>query len=41
MNRFEKSMKYATAYRIAADPDGGDNDWVVQHTKGSNKIVWG
>ena len=41
MNRFEESMKYATAYKIARDPDGGVNDWVVQHTKRSNRIVWG
>jgi hypothetical protein len=41
MNRFRESLKYATAYRIAHDPDGGVNDWVVQHTTRSNKIVWG
>ncbi|WVZ89640.1 hypothetical protein U9M48_036019, partial [Paspalum notatum var. saurae] len=41
MNMFEESMKYATAYKIKCDPDGGVNDWVVQHTKRSNKIVWG
>ncbi|WVZ93382.1 hypothetical protein U9M48_039365 [Paspalum notatum var. saurae] len=41
MSRFEESMKYATAYKITHDPDGGANDWVVQHTKRSNKIVWG
>ncbi|WVZ84959.1 hypothetical protein U9M48_031925, partial [Paspalum notatum var. saurae] len=41
MNWFEESMKYATAYKIARDPDGGVNDWVVQHTKRSNRIVWG
>ncbi|WVZ63333.1 hypothetical protein U9M48_012973 [Paspalum notatum var. saurae] len=41
MNRFEESIKYATAYKIARDPDGGINDWVVQHTKRSNRIVWG
>ncbi|WVZ83808.1 hypothetical protein U9M48_030908 [Paspalum notatum var. saurae] len=41
MNRFEESMKYATAYKMARDPDGGVNDWVVQHTKRSNRIVWG
>ncbi|WVZ75685.1 hypothetical protein U9M48_023720, partial [Paspalum notatum var. saurae] len=40
MNRFEESMKYATAYKIKCDPDGGVNDWVVQHTKRSNKIIW-
>ncbi|WVZ79929.1 hypothetical protein U9M48_027451 [Paspalum notatum var. saurae] len=39
MNRFEESMKYATAYKIAHDLDGGVNDWVVQHTKRSNRIV--
>jgi hypothetical protein len=41
MIRFEESMKYSTAYRIVTDSDGGDNDCVVQHTKRSNKIVWG
>jgi hypothetical protein len=41
MNRFEESMKYATAYKILKDPDGCDNEWIVQHTKRSNKIVWG
>ena len=41
MNRFEETMKYATAYRIASDPDGGETDYVVQHTKRSNRIVWG
>jgi hypothetical protein len=41
MNRFEKSMKYATAYKILKDTDGCDKDWIVQHTKWSNKIVWG
>ncbi|WVZ63324.1 hypothetical protein U9M48_012965 [Paspalum notatum var. saurae] len=39
MNRFEESMKYATAYKITCDPDGGVNDWVVPHTKRSNKIM--
>jgi hypothetical protein len=41
MNRFEESMKYATAYIILKDTDGSDKDWIVQHTKRSNKIVWG
>ena len=41
MNRFEESMKYATAYKILKDADGCDNEWIVQHTKRSNKIVWG
>jgi hypothetical protein len=41
MNRFHESLKYATAYKIAHDPDGGVNDWVVQLTTRSNKIVWG
>jgi hypothetical protein len=41
MNRFHESLKYATAYKITHDPDGGVNDWVVQHTTRSNKIVWG
>ena len=41
MNRFEESMKYATAYKITRDSEGGVNDWVVQYTKRSNKIVWG
>ncbi|WVZ52519.1 LOW QUALITY PROTEIN: hypothetical protein U9M48_003567, partial [Paspalum notatum var. saurae] len=40
-NRFEESMKYATAYKITHDHDGGVNNWVVQHTRRSNKIVWG
>lgn len=40
MHRFEESMKYATAYIILLDPKGGCNDWVVWHTKRSNKIVW-
>jgi hypothetical protein len=31
MNQFEKSMKYATVYKISQDPEGGPNDWVVQH----------
>jgi hypothetical protein len=26
MHRFEESMKYATAYRIVSDTDGGYND---------------
>jgi hypothetical protein len=41
MNKFQESLKYATAYKITHDPDGGVNDWVVQHTSRSNKIVWG
>jgi hypothetical protein len=41
MNRFHESLKYATAYKIAHDPYGGVNDWVVQHTTRSNKIVGG
>jgi hypothetical protein len=41
MNRFHESLKYATAYKIAHDLDGGVNDWVVHHTTRSNKIVWG
>jgi hypothetical protein len=40
MNKFHESLKYATAYKITHDPDGGVNDWVVQHTSRSNKIVW-
>jgi hypothetical protein len=34
-------MKYATAYRILEDTDGCDKDWIIQHTKRSNKMVWG
>ena len=41
MNRFEKSMKYSTAYKIVRDADGGPDDYLVQHTSRSNKIVWG
>ncbi|WVZ76157.1 hypothetical protein U9M48_024155 [Paspalum notatum var. saurae] len=41
MNRFEESMKYSTAYKIVHDPDGGPDDYLVQHTSRSNKIVWG
>jgi hypothetical protein len=41
MNRFLEYLKYATTYKIATDPDGGVNYWVVQHTSRSNKIVWG
>jgi hypothetical protein len=41
MNRFEESIKYATAYRISLDPDGGTNDWLVQHTSRLKKIVSG
>jgi hypothetical protein len=41
MNRFDESIKYATAYRISLDLDGGTNDWLVQHTPRSKKIVWG
>lgn len=41
MNRFNETIKYATAYRITHDSDGGINDWLVQHTTRSNKIVWG
>jgi hypothetical protein len=41
MNRFQESIKYATAYRIDRDLDGDVNDWMVQHTTRSNKIVWG
>eukprot|EP00267_Zea_mays_P056626 XP_023156662.1 protein FAR1-RELATED SEQUENCE 5-like [Zea mays] len=41
MNKFHESLKYATAYKISHDPDGGVNEWVVQHTSRSNKIVWG
>ncbi|KAL5669585.1 hypothetical protein ACJX0J_021806, partial [Zea mays] len=28
MNRFEESMKYATAYKILKDTDGCDKDWI-------------
>jgi cytoskeletal protein RodZ len=41
MNRFEEAMKYAAAYKISQDPEGGPNDWVVQHTNRSYRIVWG
>jgi hypothetical protein len=41
MNRFEEAMKYATTYKISQDPEGGPNDWVVQHTNRSCRIVWG
>jgi hypothetical protein len=41
MNRFEESMKYATVYKISQYPDGGPNDWVVQHTNRSCRNVWG
>ena len=41
MNRFEESIKYATAYRISLDPDGGANDWLVQHTSRSKKSCGG
>jgi hypothetical protein len=41
MNRFGELIKYATAYRISLDPDGGTNDWLVHHTSRSEKIVWG
>ncbi|XP_020399544.1 protein FAR1-RELATED SEQUENCE 5-like [Zea mays] len=41
MCRFQESLKYATAFKIMHDEEGGANDWVVQHTTRSNKIVWG
>jgi hypothetical protein len=41
MNKFQESLKYATAFKIMHDPDGGANDWVVQYTTRSKKIVWG
>jgi hypothetical protein len=41
MNIFEESMKYTTAYIILKDTNGSNKDWIVQHTKRSNKIVWG
>ncbi|WVZ84433.1 hypothetical protein U9M48_031466 [Paspalum notatum var. saurae] len=41
INRFEESMKCSTAYKIVRDPDGGPDDYLVQHTSRSNKIVWG
>ena len=41
MNRFEEAIKYATAYKISQDPEGGPNDWVVQHMNRSCRIVWG
>jgi hypothetical protein len=41
MSRFEESMKYATAYKIVPDPEGGLDDFLVRHTNRSNKIVWG
>jgi hypothetical protein len=34
-------LKYASAYKIMHDLDGGVNDWVVQHTTRSKKILWG
>jgi hypothetical protein len=40
MNKFQESLKYATAFKIMHDPDGGANDWVVQHTTRLKKIVW-
>jgi hypothetical protein len=40
-NRFEESMKLATAYRITANPERGMHSWLVQHTKTSKKLVWG
>jgi hypothetical protein len=39
-NRFEESMKSATAYRIAPDPERAVHSWLVQHTKTSKKLVW-
>jgi len=41
MSKFQESLKYATAFKIMHDEEGGANDWVVQHTTRSNKIVWG
>jgi hypothetical protein len=41
MNRFEDAIKYATAYKISQELEGGPNDWVVQHTNRSCIIVWG
>jgi hypothetical protein len=41
MNKFQESFKYATTFKIMHDPNGGANDWVVQHTTRSKKIVWG
>jgi hypothetical protein len=40
-NRFEESMKSATAYRVTVDPERGVHSWLVQHTKTSKKLVWG
>jgi hypothetical protein len=41
MNRFEESIKYATAYMISLDPDGSANDCLVQHTSRSKKSCGG
>lgn len=39
--RFEATMKRATAYHIQRDTEGDENDWLVQHTHRTEKIVWG
>jgi hypothetical protein len=41
MNKFQESLKYATAFKIMHDQEGGANDWVVQHTTRSKKIMRG
>ena len=38
MNKFQESLKYATAFKIMHDEEGGANDWVVQHTTRSKKL---
>lgn len=34
-------MRKASAYKVMPDPIKGEHSWLVQHTKRSEKIVWG
>jgi hypothetical protein len=39
--RYTRLCPLKPGVTILKDTDGCDKDWIVQHTKGSNKIVWG
>jgi hypothetical protein len=39
--RWEETLVKASAYRVTNDIEKGENCWLVQHTKRSEKIVWG
>lgn len=40
-SKWEETLSKASAYKISVDSERGEHCWLVQHTKRSEKIVWG